>query len=71
MKEVTDELYLNAIRTSAEIVEELAIEQVNSSIMKFDEVTKRAILSQKLAKEMMDTIAENVKDNDISNKTEG
>lgn len=58
MTEVTNEVYLGCVRTATEIVEELTIEQVDSSIMHFDEKTKRAILSQKLAKEMFDTISE-------------
>lgn len=58
MIEVTNEIYLNCVRTAASIVEELTMEQVNSSIMHFDEQTKRAVLSQKLAKEMFDTACE-------------
>lgn len=58
MIEVTNELYLGFIRTAAEIVEGLTIEQVDSSIKHFDEQTKRSILSQKLAKEMFDTACE-------------
>ncbi len=58
MIEVTNELYLGFMRTAAEIVEGLTIEQVDSSIKHFDEQTKRSILTQKLAKEMMETTAE-------------
>lgn len=58
MIEVTNEIYLNCVRTATSIVEELTMEQVNSSIMHFDEQTKRAVLSQKLAKEMFDTACE-------------
>lgn len=58
MTEITNEIYLNCVRTAASIVEELTMEQVNSSIMHFDEQTKRAVLSQKLAKEMFDTACE-------------
>lgn len=58
MIEVTNEIYLNCVRTAASIVEELTMEQVDSSIMHFDEQTKRAVLSQKLAKEMFDTACE-------------
>lgn len=58
MEEITNELYLNCVRTATEIVAELTIEQVNASINHFDEDTKRAILSQKLAKEMFDTACE-------------
>lgn len=54
MTEVTNELYLNCVRTAAAIVGECTLEQVNSSIMKFDEETKRVILTQKLAKDMFD-----------------
>lgn len=58
MTEITNEVYLNCVRTAASIVEELTLEQVDSSIMHFDEQTKRSILSQKLAKEMFDTACE-------------
>ena len=58
MIEVTNEVYLYCVRTAAGIVEELTLEQVDSSIMHFDEQTKRSILSQKLAKEMFDTACE-------------
>lgn len=58
MTEVTNELYLNCVRTAAGIVEELTLEQVDSSIMHFDEQTKRSVLAQKLAKEMFDTACE-------------
>lgn len=58
MTEVTNELYLSCVRTAAGIVEELTLEQVDSSIKHFDEQTKRSILSQKLAKEMFDTACE-------------
>lgn len=56
MKEITNEVYLNCVRTATEIVSGLSIEQVNSSINHFDEDTKRAILSQKLAKDMFDEL---------------
>ena len=39
-------------------MEELTLEQVDSSIMHFDEQTKRSVLTQKLAKEMFDTACE-------------
>ena len=55
MQEITNELYLHCVRTATEIVEELTLEQVDSSIKHFDEKTKRSILAQKLAKEMFDT----------------
>ena len=58
MEEITNELYLSCVRTAAEIVAGLTLEQVNASINHFDEDTKRAILSQKLAKEMFDTACE-------------
>ena len=58
MIEVTNEIYLNCVRTAASIVEELTMEQVDSSIKHFDEQTKRAVLAQKLAKEMFDTACE-------------
>ena len=58
MIDVTNEVYLNCIRTAAGIVEELTLEQVDSSIKHFDEQTKRSILAQKLAKEMFDTACE-------------
>ena len=58
MIEVTNELYLGFIRTAAEIVEGLTLEQVDSSIKHFDEQTKRSVLAQKLAKEMFDTACE-------------
>ena len=58
MTEITNELYLGFMRTAAEIVEGLTIEQVDSSIKHFDEQTKRSILTQKLAKEMMETATE-------------
>lgn len=58
MEEITNELYLSCVRTATEIVAELTLEQVNSSINHFDEDTKRAVLSQKLAKEMFDTTCE-------------
>lgn len=58
MVEITNAVYLGCVRTSTEIVEGLTLEQVNSSIMKFSESDKRAILSQKLAKEMFDTLGE-------------
>ena len=58
MIEVTNELYLNCVRTAAGIVEELTLEQVDSSIKHFDEQTKRSILAQKLAKEMFETACE-------------
>ena len=53
MKDVTNKSYLAVLRTATEIVEELTLEQVNSSIDNFDEDTKRSILSQKLAMEML------------------
>lgn len=58
MIDVTNEVYLHCVRTAAGIVEELTLEQVDSSIMHFDEQTKRSILAQKLAKEMFDTACE-------------
>lgn len=58
MIEVTNELYLSCVRTAAGIVEELTLEQVDSSIKHFDEQTKRSVLAQKLAKEMFDTACE-------------
>ena len=58
MQEITNEVYLHCVRTAAEIVAGLTLEQVNASINHFDEDTKRAILSQKLAKEMFDTACE-------------
>jgi len=58
LTEITNELYLNCVRTAAGIVEELTLEQVDSSIKHFDEQTKRSILAQKLAKEMFDTACE-------------
>ena len=58
MIDVTNEVYLNCVRTAAGIVEELTLEQVDSSIKHFDEQTKRSILAQKLAKEMFDTACE-------------
>ena len=58
MIDVTNEVYLHCVRTAASIVEELTLEQVDSSIMHFDEQTKRSILAQKLAKEMFDTACE-------------
>lgn len=58
MTEVTNELYLNCVRTAAGIVEGLTLEQVDSSIKHFDEQTKRSILAQKLAKEMFDIACE-------------
>ena len=54
MQEITNEVYLQCVRTATAIVEECSLDQVNSSIMKFDESTKRSILSQKLAKEIFD-----------------
>ena len=39
-------------------MEELTLEQVESSIKRFDEQTKRSVLAQKLAKEMFDTACE-------------
>jgi hypothetical protein len=50
------------VRTASEIVASLSIEEVNSSIMKFDETTKRSILSQKLAFEMVGVLAEEGKE---------
>lgn len=58
MIDVTNEVYLNCVRTAAGIVEELTLEQVDSSIKHFDEQTKRSILAQKLAKEMFETACE-------------
>lgn len=58
MEEITNELYLSCVRTATEIVADLTLEQVNASINHFDEDTKRAVLSQKLAKEMFDTACE-------------
>lgn len=58
MVEITNAVYLGCVRTATEIVEGLTLEQVDSSIMKFNEAEKRAILSQKLAKEMFETLAE-------------
>lgn len=56
MQEITNEVYLHCVRTATAIVEECTLEQVNSSIMKFDEDTKRAILAQKLAKDMFNEL---------------
>lgn len=50
------------VRTASEIVSFLSIEEVNASIMKFDETTKRSILSQKLAFEMVGVLAEEGKE---------
>lgn len=58
MQEITNELYLNCVRTATEIVSELTLEQVDASINHFSEDDKRAVLSQKLAKEMFDTAFE-------------
>ena len=58
MIDVTNELYLTGVRTAAGIVEELTLEQVDSSIKHFDEQTKRSVLAQKLANEMFDTACE-------------
>lgn len=57
MREITNEVYLHCVRTAAAIVEGCTLEQVDSSIMHFDEQTKRSILSQKLAKDMFDEMA--------------
>ena len=54
MQEITNELYLKCIRIAVEIVEGLDIKKVESSIMHFSEKEKRAILSQKLAKQVFD-----------------
>lgn len=60
LKDVTNEVFLAALRTATEIVEELDIKEVDSSIMHFDEETKRFILSQKLAREIIATMNEHI-----------
>lgn len=54
MQEITNELYLRCIRAAVGVVEGLELKEVESSIMHFSEQEKRAILSQKLAKEIFD-----------------
>ena len=64
MQEVTNQVYINCIRVAAEVVEGLELKEVESSIMHFTEQEKRAILSQKLAKEVFDSLTdtENLKE---------
>lgn len=64
MQEVTNEVYIRCMRIAVEIVEGLELKEVESSIMHFTEQEKRAILSQKLAKEVFDGLAntENLKE---------
>lgn len=64
MQEVTNEVYIHCMRIAVEIVEGLELKEVESSIMHFTEQEKRAILSQKLAKEVFDNLTntENLKE---------
>lgn len=64
MQEVTNEVYIRCMRIAVEIVEGLELKEVESSIMHFTEQEKRAILSQKLAKEVFDNLTntENLKE---------
>lgn len=63
MQEVTNEVYLRCMRAAVEVVEGLKLKEVESSIMHFSEQEKRAVLSQKLAKEIFDNLSnvENLK----------
>ena len=56
MEEITNELYLTCIRGAVEVVEIMSMDQVNSAIMKFTDEEKRAILSQKVAKEAFESL---------------
>lgn len=67
MQEVTNEVYLKCMRAAVMVVEGLKIKEVESSIMHFTEQEKRAILSQKLAKEIFDSLT----NTDNLNKEEG
>lgn len=64
MQEVTNEVYIHCMRIAVEVVEGLKLKEVESSIMHFTEQEKRAILSQKLAKEVFDSLTntENLKE---------
>ena len=64
MQEVTNEVYIRCMRIAVEVVEGLELKEVESSIMHFTEQEKRAILSQKLAKEVFDNLTntENLKE---------
>lgn len=64
MQEVTNEVYIRCMRIAVEIVEGLELKEVESSIMHFTEQEKRAILSQKLTKEVFDNLTntENLKE---------
>lgn len=64
MQEVTNEVYIRCMRIAVEVVEGLELKDVESSIMHFTEQEKRAILSQKLAKEVFDNLTntENLKE---------
>lgn len=50
IEEVTDRLYLDAVRMATELVEPLDEKHVNHSLTELDINTKKAILSQYLAK---------------------
>lgn len=62
--EVTNQVYINCMRVAVGVVEGLELKEVESSIMHFTEQEKRAILSQKLAKEVFDSLTntENLKE---------
>ena len=64
MQEITNEVYIQCMRIAAEVVEGLDLKEVESSIMKLTEQEKRAILSQKLAKVVFDSLTdtENLKE---------
>ena len=58
MQEITNEVYLRCVRAAVEVVEGLKLKDVESSIMHFSEQEKRAVLSQKLAKEIFDGLSD-------------
>lgn len=64
MQEVTNEVYIRCMRIAVEVVEALELKEVESSIMHFTEQEKRAILSQKLTKEVFNSLTntENLKE---------
>ena len=62
MEEITNQVYLNCVRTTVEIVSACTDEQVTSSIVnhvkKMTMDDQRALLSQMMAKEMFNTMCE-------------
>lgn len=61
MQEITNQVYLNCVRTAVEITEKMTEELLDAEFKHMDIETKRSICSQYLAKQMYDEFFESSK----------